>query len=363
MGNDNRYVAPADADEFYRQDAGYILALARKWLGENGNSQDAEDVASDIMYLLISSTNSQGENALKQYKPEYESEHTGHRVSWRTFLSGKVHLYMKGKREQVGRRNDRERLWCDAPVGDGEDRWIDHFGGQHLDDYPSMTDDEVCRHLRDYLATLPDVWDSGLRQPGGDGQWSYSPQSFSLLDAFDHVRRQEAEGRKLTLPLPRTARDEAMGRLREAVRQAGTAPDPGKFDVEGVILSAAEVRDAVDKLRAGKGNHVHVPLRNHRLQLDGPKGWYHRFSALERKLFPECAMDPQSHRRPADHVKRAVIHRLERMLAEAGVAPVPSEPEPETTATDLFEGELWKLGLDAPTVDAVLDAAGRTGLL
>ncbi len=79
-------------------------------------------------------------------------------------------------------------------------------------------------------------------------------------------------------------------------------------------------------------------------------------------------MDPQTHKKPADHVKRAVIHRLERLLAEAAgrEVPVPRQsPEPaaleaDLTREELLEAELWHIkGLDAAAVDTVLAAVRK----
>lgn len=361
MGND--YVAPADADELYRRDGDYILGFARKYLNESGNYQDAEDVASDIVEHLLMPSRKTGLTALEQYDPDTVSDHTKHNVTWRAFLSHKVELYLRGKREQVVRRTSREPLQCDAPVGEDGERWIELFGTAHEDEYPSLTDDEFVSRIRGHLATLPDTY--GGRASAGDTEtWSSQPGGVSLLAAFDEIRESVVRTDKARVEsLKRVDSRQALETLRAVVRGAAAAPEPGKFDVQGVILDAAEMRDAIDKLRAGKGNHVHVPLRDHRLQLEGPPKWYHPFSAAERKLYPECTMDPKTHARPADHVKRAVIHRLERMLAEAGhLVERPEDPEPEVTRDELLEAELWKIkGMTTEQVDAVLDAVRRVG--
>ena len=96
------------------------------------------------------------------------------------------------------------------------------------------------------------------------------------------------------------------------------------------------------------------------------KDWYHAFSKQERERFPELEVDPQTHKKPAGHVKLAVIRRLQRMLDEggpevpvnsAGSIPVTStEPEPPTPAEE-FEAELWKLGASPGTVDRIIELA------
>jgi hypothetical protein len=350
MGESGKYAAPAGADEFYRQDGDYVKGLVRKLLGASGNVQDAEDAASDIMERLLVSVNADGQNALGQYDSGFTSERTGQRVTWRAFLSGKIALYMRGKREQVSRRTGRELLLCDTAAGEGGTRWVELFGGQEWDDYPSLDDDEFCSRMRDYLAVQPEEWDG--------------PGLLALFDALSRHVMAGDDGFPLhRLGLSKAASRNAMNHLREAAAASVAGRRPGKVTVEGVELSAAEAREAVTLLKAGKGNHVHAPLRNHRLQAEAPKGWYHPFSAEERRLFPECATDPQTHSKPADHVKRAVIHRLERLLAEAGgAAPpeVPEEPEPELTREELLEAELWHIkGLDACGVDAVLGAVRK----
>jgi hypothetical protein len=354
---DGKYAAPADAEEFYRQDGAYIQGLARKLLGASGNSQDAEDVAADIMERLLVSVNGEGLNSLRQYDSSFVSDRTHQRVTWRAFLSGKVALYMRGKREQVSRRARRELLLCDTVAGEGGTRWVELFGGAQWDDYPALSDDQFVDRMRDYLAVMPDDW-------GGPA---------SLFAVFTEIAGYLQEDGAVPplrrLGLSRGQASEAMSRLGYAAREVAaselTGPPPGKFCVEGVELTAAEVREAADLLRAARGNHVHAPLARHRLQLEGPKGWYHQFSAAERQLYPECGIDPQTHRKPADHVKRAVIHRLERMLAEAGgrapaVLPAPVVPEPDITREELLEADLWHIqGLSAAGVDAVLIAVRK----
>jgi hypothetical protein len=352
----SKYAAPADPEEFYRRDGTYVQGLARKLLGASGNSQDAEDAAADIMERLLVAVNGEGKNALQQYSSSFVSARTGQRVTWRAFLSGKVALYMRGKREQVSKRNGREMLLCDTVTDGAGSRWVELFGGEQWDDYPSLDDNEFCERMRDYLAMLPDTW-------GGP---------VSLFSVFSEIagplQRDEDVPPLKELGLTRAQAGQALKELGGIIRDGVLGPKlGGKFEVEGVALTAAELREAVELLKAAKGNHVHRPLARHRLQLEGPKGWYHPFSAEERRLYPDCAIDQQTHKKPADHVKRAVIHRMERMLAEAGgwaaVPEVTCEvvvPEPEVTSDELLEAELWRIkGLDAAGVDAVLAAVHK----
>lgn len=347
MGSDDRYAAPADADEFYRKDGPYVYALVRKLLGAE-YQKDAEDAAADIMERLLVSRNASGENALGQYSPAFLSPRTKKPVTWRAFLAGKVALYVRGKREQVSRRNGRELLLCDTSVGDTDVRWVEMFGGQVWDDYPSLGDTEFIDRMRDYLATVPDEWE-------GPSLFSTFNELVDLLKSGERLTALQAR-----LGASRASTNAAMDRIRSVLKDAMDAPPLPKFEVCGVLLSASEVREAADLLKAAKGNHVHRALAAHRLQLEGPRKWYLAFAAEERQLFPDVRTDPKTHRQPADHVKRAVIHRLERILTEAGMPPLEEDSGEEITRMDYLEAELWHIpGLEPGQVDAILSAVGK----
>lgn len=334
------YTAPQDAEEFYRRDAQYVAALVRRFLGPGGNKQDAEDIMADIMAAIVT------KEQYLQYDPEYVSERTGRRVTWRAFLSHKVALYMRHKREQVSRRASREPLLCDAAAGESGTKWVELFGGEVWDDYPSLGDDEFLRRMRNYLATVSGPW---------TGRYSLFAAFNELLE---RIKQGEDFGRRemqATFGITRAQAEEAMARLHTAMAEGYAAPPVPVFTVCGVTLTAAEVRDAADKLRAAKGNHVHRALSDHRLMAEGPRKWYLELADAERRLFPDVRTGSGTHRKPADHVKRAVIHHLERLLAEALVPP----PEPEETRQDLLESELWRIGLSSQQVDAVLAAVGK----
>lgn len=354
MVQESHYQAPANPGEFWDRDGSYIYSLVRKALGPTVNSQDAEDVAADIFERLLSARNSSGQCILEQYSAGYTSERTGKPVTWRGFLSGKVLLYVRGKREQLSRRTGRELLLCDTQTGDGGERWVDLFGGQVWDDYPSLTDEQFTERMRDCLAAVPDSWDGG-----------------SLFQVFNEILEAVKNGEPVTqvAGLSRKQTAAALVRIRQVVEQADFTQPSGAVTVCGVELTPAEARDALDRLRAATGNHVHRALAGHRLMAEAPKGWYHDFAQYELATFPDASVDSREGHiggAGAGHVKEAVIHGLARLLA--GVP----DPEPETAAVpepegleqlsreEELESELWHIaGMDGKTVDAIIAAAQR----
>ena len=302
------YSPPANAEEFYRRDGDYIKGLVRKLLLGCGNSQDAEDVAADIMEKLVTVVNRNGQTAIDQYNPQHVSEHTHSRVTWRAFLSAKVSLYVRGKRDQVTRRNNREILLLDSFAADGL-TWAEVLGGSVWDDYPFLSDDQFVCRMRDYLATVPDMWE------GSCSLFAMFNGLIEHLKSGEPLSCREVQDRFDVTPA-KAAKQITL--LREAVRGAAEVSSFAVFEVGGLNLSVSEVRTAADLLRTAKGNRVHPALEGHRLYSSGKK-WYLGFAAAEQKMYPEVLTDPRTHRNPADHVKRAVIHRLERMLAEARI--------------------------------------------
>lgn len=349
MGREFYYQAPASAEEFWDRDGAYLFSFVRKLLGPTVSVQDAEDVAADIFERLLSARNVHDQTILEQYSAGFTSARTGKPVTWRGFLSGKVALYVRGKREQLTRRTGRELLLCDTQAGDGGERWVELFGGQVWDDYPSLTDTEFTERMRDYLATVPDGWD-------GEG---------SLFQVFNELLETVKSGEKVTTVAGLSRKDTlaAVARIRAAVAEAAGKPLPGPLEVAGVTLSPAEARDALDRLRAARGNHVHRALGGHRLMLEGPKGWYHGMAAAELESFPECGVDSRAGQvggAGAGHVKNAVIHALARLLAGVPEPAPEPEPEPEVSREELLESELWHIqGMPAAHVAAVLDAVRK----
>jgi hypothetical protein len=349
MGREFRYQAPANAEEFWDSDGGFIYNLVRKLLGSGVAVQDAEDVAADIFERLLTARNAEGQDILAQYSAGFTSARTGKPVTWRGFLSGKVALYVRGKREQLARRTGRELLLCDTQAGDSGERWVELFGGQVWDDYPSLTDAQFTERMRDYLAAVPDGWD-------GEG---------SLFQVFNEILERIKSGERVTQVAGLSRKDTmaALARIRQVLAQGG--PPPGPVEVAGVQLSPAEARDALDRLRAARGNHVHRALSGHRLMAECPKGWYHGVAAAELAVFPECGVDPREGQvggAGAGHVKTAVMHALARMLAGVPEPEPEAEPEPELEVSrdELLEAELWHIkGMDAARVDAVVAAVRK----
>ena len=90
------------------------------------------------------------------------------------------------------------------------------------------------------------------------------------------------------------------------------------------------------------------------------------------KKFPGLVAKPGSHAKPAGNVKAAVLHRLERILAESGVtgsgvpvpelpAPVPApEPDPEPVSLEEeLEEALWRGVRDVADLERVKALAQR----
>jgi hypothetical protein len=176
-------------------------------------------------------------------------------------------------------------------------------------------------------------------------------------------------------------------RLREVLGSARAAALPEvSFSVHGVQLGAADVRTAIQVLESAKGIMVAGPLERSGHPLAGAaKGWYHPFSREEIAAFPELRVDPQTHSKPAGHVKLAVLHRLHRMLAESldgcaetqspdqeQSAAVPESPqavpfdapEPETPSPwDQIEATLWRLGAGLADVGACREWAEQAGMV
>lgn len=351
MGGQQLYQAPPDLEEFWRRDGGFVQNLVRKLMGPGTSVQDAEDAAADIFEKLLKAKNEAGEmvGILALYDPDKISERTGKNITWRGFLSGNVALRVRGKREQLAHRTGRELLLCDTQAGDGGERWVELFGGQQWDDYPSLTDEQFAERMRNYLALLPD-WEG---RPG------------SLFQVFNEIMELIRLGERVTRVAGLSRKDTAaaLARIRQVADSADWYRPFGAIVVEGVALTPAEARDALDRLRASTGNHVHRALAGHRLMLEGPKGWYHAFAKAELASFPEAAVASREGHiggAGAGHVKQAVIFGLTRRLAGAPEPEAAAEPEAELSREELLEAELWHItGLDAGKIDAIIAAAQK----
>jgi hypothetical protein len=349
---DSASAVPGTDEEFIRQYRGYVIGLVRR---AGIAPQDAEDVADEILLAELTARNHQKEEVgiRALYDPEHTAEHQGvtQRVSFRAFLSHRVMLRVRGKGDSIRKRAAREPLLCDAQVEDGVP-WIEVFGGQCWDDYPDLDAAEFVRRMRSHLASVP--------PPEG---------SCDLLALFDELCREVREEGDVSaasvgshFQVSDTVAAAWLARLREVMSAAGEhLPVPEKHVISGVVLSPADLREAITILREARGIMVRQPLARagHPLARAEDPGWYHALAAAERRAYPHLEVDPQTHRRPAGHVKLAVIHRLERMLGVAmadaeAQAELAAVPEEEPTVLDEIEASLWQLGAGPEQVTSIL---------
>jgi len=257
-----------------------------------------------------------------------------------------VVLRCRGKRDTLARRASHEVLLHDD-TGQDPSSWFETFGGGVVDEDIAgrLDDQEFLRRMREHLATVP------RRSP---------KDSCDLVALFDELVYEVRETGEISpaavgerFGIGGTTVIAWVSRLRGILGTAGRElPAPESHVVGGVKLSPADIRSAIEILRSAKGIMVKQPLARagHPLS-QATAGWYHQFSREEIALYPEIAIDPQTHRKPAGHVKIAVLHRLERMLGLGeAAAPALEDAEPELTPRDLYEAKLWAAGLRDPGV-------------
>jgi hypothetical protein len=356
---------PPDYELFMAWYLDYVAKIVQRF---GIDSQDAEDVAQDIMQAEWQAKNAAGEvvGILALYDENYTAEHQGQKmkVTFRTFLTSRVRLRCRGKRDTLNRRASRELLLCDTVTDTRGNRWIDLFGGAEWDDYSEIETREYVARIRAYLATVPP-------RSGAD--------LCDLLALFDELYLEVLEYGEVSsarvqqrFGIGDATAAAWIGRLQQIMSGAGELPVPATHVIEGVTLKLTDLRSALDILRADKSIMVKQPLAraNHPLS-KAPEGWYHKFSKEEIKAYPELRIDPQTHKKPAGHVKLAVIHRLERMLGigMAEAEPVAEleawkrervaelEPEPPETPRDRLEAALWHSACSATQVLAILALA------
>jgi hypothetical protein len=332
------FEAPPTAEEFWKRDWVYIRTLVATLLRDR---QETEDVAADIFEKLMV------RDVPGMYNPDTVSQHTSRRVPWRSFLSAQVALYVRGKSEQVARRQYREPLLCDSTSDSGVS-WLEMFGDSCGDEYPSLEEDFVAR-VRARLAVLP-PWDG-----------------VSLADLFEAVLAQAAAGQKVSLAFLRRkfgfSQDEAeaaMVRLREEMGRSDAAV--ALVEVAGMSFTPAELAAAADLLEAAPGSHVRPALARggHRLAQAGTR-WYLPVAREELALFPELKVASGSHQEGhVSHVKGALVHWLRRASsgAAAGAPAVPEAVRP-VTMEERLEARLWQLGASAGDVSEILELARR----
>jgi hypothetical protein len=337
---------PASYDELALRYRDYVIRLVRK---QGIPPQDAEDAADDILLSEMTARNRAGEpvGILALYDPSHTAEHQGvtKAVSFKAFLSARVALRCRGRRDAIQRRAARE-IPASGPAGDRPESWMELFGPQAWDDYSHLDAEEFTTRMRELLARQP------RRSP---------TDSCDLVALFDELSRQVHEHGFISnakvgqrFGIGDTTVTAWLARLRQIMRRAGDAlPAPESLVIGGVKLTLADIHSAVRILKEAKGIMVRQPLERagHPLAQAG-KGWYHPFSKEEIASFPEIAIDPQTHRKPAGHVKIAVLHRLERMLGAAmAETPAPREvvpdpePDPDPTPEEILEARLWSAGI------------------
>jgi hypothetical protein len=364
---DARFIAPASDNDMAREYWEYAKGL----LIRCGVARDAADDATQDVFAKIIQRGMRS-----KYDPDHTVEHQGtvKRCTFKAYFSGIVALYARGIREANQARAKREVFLFDMPDPDdgGTPAWAEALAGKWLDDYPSLADSEFVDRIRTWLALQPPearwVPATGERELGGS----------DLLALFDDLAAETAGPRR-----SRKAK-QAWAALQASLRAAGgrAAPD-ASWDIGGVSVSPESLNEAVRVLEASSSIMVHAPLRaaGHPLADAPDRRWYHEFSAEERILFPELEIDPSTHKRPAGHVKIAVLHRMRRMLAEASVAgegnvsatqqrparceagaateaAEPGEPQP----WERIEAVLWELGATANVVDMCQGWAAEGGM-
>lgn len=334
---------PASMDELAEHYYDYIVRQVRKY---GIPAQDALDTADYIIQQLIRT------GALDQYDPEHLTEHQGRQVRSRfsTFLTAKIELYCRGERGRLGKRAAHELLIMDAPAEDGGG--IGDLLGAAWDDHSAAEAEEFITWMCARLAEVPP---------------RSSRDTCDLPGLFREVARQVSEtGTVSYAPIQKrfgisgTTAGAWLSRLRQVMKPILGRP---LTVVGGVSLDLDQVTAAVKILREAPGVMVKQPLEKagHPLAA-AEKGWYHLFSAEEIRKFPSLAIEPGSRRKPAGHVKEAVIHRLERILAEAGSRPVQPpdrepDPEPEVTAEEQFEAFAWRYVPDVCVMEQLKELA------
>lgn len=351
---------PADMAELAEHYYDFIRGMVRK---AGISDQDAQDSVQYILERL------EVTGAIGQYDPEHVVMHQGQprKSRFSTFLGAKVLFYCRGERGRVTRRDSHELKILDAPAyelsdGQAAGHLGELLGAAVLDDYSVLESAEVIRAMRSKLAAVPPrsardkcdlvaLFDEIVAEIERDGGYSYA-------------------GLRARFGISGTTAGAWLSRLRSVLSAELGRP---LVTVGGVPLTAEQVAAAVKVLREAPGIMVAQPLARagHPLS-EAAKRWYHPFSAEEIKKYPHLAIEPGTHRKPAGHVKTAVIHRLERILAEAGQqapdpqipaprrpAPCESGDEPEITLEEEFEALLWRGIHDPAELEQVKAMARR----
>ncbi len=349
-------IVPADMDELARVYRDFILGMVRKCGIPDQEAQDA------VQYILLQLGKT---GVIAQFDPEHVTEHQGKLVKTKfsTFLGAKVLLYCRGERGRIGRRASHELQILDRPPA-GDDTGLSLLlgsRGEACDDYSSLESGEFIVQMRARLAAIPPrsardtcdlaaLFDEIVHEISESGEFSYA-------------------GIQARFGISGTTAGAWLSRLRTVLRGVLGRPS---VSIGGVWLTPGQAAAALSILREAKGIMVAQPLARAGHPLSGAaKGWYHAVAREEMKKYPALAVDPGTHRKPAGHVKLAVMHRLGRILDEAGVpVPIPDpdvqaqaapqpDSEPEVTPEDEFEAMLWHYIRSADEVDRLKALAQR----
>lgn len=313
--SDIAHRAPADYDELTRLYGAELRSLVRGQLGFRAGPEDVDDVLQYILTQFLVT------DVISQYQPGHLSDYTGSPATFKAFIKAKAVLYCKGKREKLTRDEARELKIADAPVGDGTDRWIDQFGGAAAwDDYAVLSDGDAFERLRSFLAA----------RPSGPGEVSLVDLLDSLAARVDSGDPIGPEAIRKEFGLTRADTASYMQRFRAELKEAARRDT---YEVGGMVLTAPQVRAAIDALIAYNGHHVFPAFKvaGHPLQHAG-KTWYIKFAKDEIRQFPELKQAPGGHFAGGhgNAVKAALVHRLERMLGgpvEGQESSVPPGPD------------------------------------
>jgi hypothetical protein len=333
------HAAPSDYDELTRLYSPELRRFVRNQLGYQASAEDVDDALQYILMQFIAT------RVIDQYNPEHVSEFNGRAVSFKAFLKAKAALYCRGWREKLGKLGTRELQIVDSPVGDGTNRWIDNFG--EWDHYTELDDATVYERLREYLAARP---------PG--------PGELSLVELLDGLAERVADGQPIgteavrkQFGLSRAMTGTYMQRLRAELKEAARRDT---FEVGGLVLSAPQVRSAVDALVSYPGHHVLPAFKaaGHPLQHAG-KTWYLKPARAEILAYPELKQAPGGHYRGGhgNAIKVGLVHWLERLLGGPVEGQASSVP-PGPSAWRVVDSALRRLPGSTPEgVEFILELA------
>lgn len=327
---------PADYEELARRYGNDIKAAVHRCLAW-ASPQDQDNIVQYILQQFLA------RDVISLYNPEFVSERPdqhGSRVSFRSFLLGQVPTYCRGQGEALRRHYGREVAIADVAVGDGRSTWIE---GVPDDSFTGPAD--LLDRLRAHLAERP------------------APETGPPLVAlFDDLAGRAAEGRAVTeagigrrFRLDAATAAERLAELRRELRTA-VARRPGEpvYDVGGMSLTAKTLQWGIDLLKGAPGNQVFQfwDRAGHPLAELG-KTWYVPWAKQELSWFPQLRGTPGGHHvgGHGSPVKRALIHRLERVLSgeQPPATPLQARRRPAGQEHyDNLEAALWQMPGSTP---------------